>query len=165
MEQPLRLTLCMQLVSLPVVLWHFFSYPLYGIFLNLLVVPLTGIIVGSGAASILASLFMIRAGTFLTGGGRAVLAWLRGLCCPVVHETAGQQSVVRQAGAVAGCGAMYMTLGVLFYVLFKKYSNERTPAFKISRILYRKREMILACFLLAHGHCFFCARPQSAAWR
>lgn len=42
-EQTLRLTLCMQLVSLPVVLWHFFSYPLYGIFLNLLVVPLTGL--------------------------------------------------------------------------------------------------------------------------
>ena len=79
-EQTLRLTLCMQLVSLPVVLWHFFSYPLYGIFLNLLVVPLTGIIVGSGAGSLLASLFAIRAGTFLTGGGRAVLAWYE-ICC------------------------------------------------------------------------------------
>lgn len=146
-EQPLRLTLCMQLVSLPVVLWHFFSYPLYGIFLNLLVVPLTGIIVGSGAASILASLFMIRAGTFLTGGGRAVLAWYE-LCC---------RWFMRLPGSSLLCGrpelwqivVYYMTLGVLFYVLFKKYSNERTPAFKISRILYRKREMILACFLLA----------------
>ena len=146
-EQPLRLTLCMQLVSLPVVLWHFFSYPLYGIFLNLLVVPLTGIIVGSGAASLLASLFMIRAGTFLTGGGRAVLAWYE-LCC---------RWFMRLPGSSLLCGrpelwqivVYYMTLGVLFYVLFKKYSNERTPAFKISRILYRKREMILACFLLA----------------
>ncbi len=146
-EQTLRLTLCMQLVSLPVVLWHFFSYPLYGIFLNLLVVPLTGIIVGSGAASILASLFTIRAGTFLTGGGRAVLAWYE-LCC---------RWFMRLPGSSLLCGrpelwqivVYYMTLGVLFYVLFKKYSNERTPAFKISRILYRKREMILACFLLA----------------
>ena len=146
-EQPLRLTLCMQLVSLPVVLWHFFSYPLYGIFLNLLVVPLTGIIVGSGAASLLVSLFMIRAATFLTGGGRAVLAWYE-LCC---------RGFMRLPGSSLLCGrpelwqivVYYMALGVLFYVLFKKYDNERTPAFKISRILYREREMILACFLLA----------------
>ena len=146
-EQPLRLTLCMQLVSLPVVLWHFFSYPLYGIFLNLLVVPLTGIIVGSGAASLLVSLFMIRAGTFLTGGGRAVLAWYE-LCC---------RWFMRLPGSSLLCGrpelwqivVYYMALGVLFYVLFKKESNERTPASKISRIMHREREMILACFLLA----------------
>lgn len=80
-EQTLRLTLCMQLVSLPVVLWHFFSYPLYGIFLNLLVVPLTGIIVGSGAGSLLASLFAIRAGTFLTGEA--------GPCLPGTRFAAG----------------------------------------------------------------------------
>ena len=146
-EQPLRLTLCMQLVSLPVVLWHFFSYPLYGIFLNLLVVPLTGIIVGSGAASLLVSLFMIRAGTFLTGGGRAVLAWYE-LCC---------RWFMRLPGSSLLCGrpelwqiVVYdMALGVLFYVLFKKDSNERTPVSKISRIMHREREMILACFLLA----------------
>ncbi len=155
-EQLLRLTLCMQLVSLPVVLWHFFSYPLYGIFLNLLVVPLTGIIVGSGAASLLVSLFMIRAGTFLTGGGRAVLAWYE-LCC---------RWFMRLPGSSLLCGrpelwqivVYYMALGVLFYVLFKKYDNERTPAFKISRILHREREMILACFLLAS---LFFLRPPA----
>lgn len=79
-EQTMRMTLCMQLVSLPVVLWHFFAYPLYGIFLNLLVVPLAGIIVGTGAGGLLASLFRIQAGAFLTGGGRAVLAWYT-FCC------------------------------------------------------------------------------------
>ena len=35
-------------------------------------------------------------------------------------------------------------------ILFKKYSNERTDLLlKIKQNLYRKREMILACFLLA----------------
>lgn len=55
--QTLRLSLCMQLLSLPIILWHFFSYPLYGIALNLVVVPLTGVIVGTGAGGILGSLF------------------------------------------------------------------------------------------------------------
>lgn len=55
--QTLRLSLCMQLLSLPIILWHFFSYPLYGIALNLVVLPLTGVIVGTGAGGILGSLF------------------------------------------------------------------------------------------------------------
>ena len=79
-DQTLYLTVCMQLVSLPIVLWHFFSYPLYGIFLNLLVVPLAGIVVGSGAGGLLAGAIWQRAGAFLMGGGRAVLAWYE-ICC------------------------------------------------------------------------------------
>ncbi len=148
-EQTLRLTLCMQLVSLPVVLWHFFSYPLYGIFLNLLVVPLTGIIVGSGAGSLLASLFAIRAGTFLTGGGRAVLAWYE-ICCRWFLRLPGS-SLLRGRPELWQIVVYYMALGVLIYVLFKRdrQPKARMAGLKISRILRGKREVVLACFLFA----------------
>lgn len=79
-EQMFALPVCMQLISLPIVLWHFFAYPLYGIFLNLLVVPLTGIVVGTGAIGLLVSLESVLAGRFVVGGGRAVLFWYE-LCC------------------------------------------------------------------------------------
>lgn len=85
-----------------------------------------------------------------------MLAWYE-LCC---------RWFMRLPGSSLLCGrpelwqivVYYMALGVLFYVLFKKYNNERTPAFKISRILYREREMILACFLLAS---LFFLRPPA----
>lgn len=108
----------MQLVSLPVVLWHFFSYPLYGIFLNLLVVPLTGIIVGSGAASLLASLFMIRAGTFLTGGGRAVLAWYE-LCCRWFMRLPGSSLLCGRPELWQDCGVLYGAGGAVFMFFLK----------------------------------------------
>ena len=171
--QTLRLTLCMQFVSLPIVLWHFFSYPLYGIFLNLLVVPLTGVIVGTGVGGLLASLFAIPAGSFVTGGGRAVLAWYE-FCCRWFMKLPGSSFL---------CGrpelwqimVYYMVMGVVVYVLFVKYDSaeernsgvsvSKNPAsgycmvsqtgkeasfgFEISRILRGIREPVMVFLLLA----------------
>lgn len=171
--QTLRLTLCMQLVSLPIVLWHFFSYPLYGIFLNLLVVPLTGIIVGTGAGGLLASLFAIPMGSFVTGGGRAVLAWYE-LCCRWFMKLPGS-SLLRGRPELWQIVVYYMVLGVIVYILFAKdnpaeerslgarvsgnpASGRRTvsqagqkakASFEIGRILRQIREPVMACFLLA----------------
>lgn len=138
--QTLRLTLCMQLVSLPIVLWHFFSYPLYGIFLNLLVVPLTGVIVGSGAGGLLVSLLKLPAGTFLLGGGRAVLAWYE-LCCRWFMKLPGS-SLLRGRPELWQIVVYYMVLGLVVYMLFVKCDSA-------GRILREMREPVKAFFLLA----------------
>ncbi len=70
----------MQLVTLPIVLYHFFQFPLYGIFLNLLVVPLMGIVVASGTAGILLGSFSLSMGRFAAGSGHAVLKLYEYLC-------------------------------------------------------------------------------------
>ena len=116
-EQTLRLTLCMQLVTLPVVLWHFFAYPLYGIFLNLLVVPLAGIIVGSGAGGLLSSLFTIQGGAFLTGGGRAVLSWYE-LCCRWFMKLPGS-SLLMGRPELWQIVVYYLVLGVFLVLTLK----------------------------------------------
>lgn len=41
-----------QLVTGPLVLWHFFEYPVYGIFLNFIVIPLMTYVVGAGLAGL-----------------------------------------------------------------------------------------------------------------
>ncbi len=171
--QTLRMTLCMQLVSLPIVLWHFFSYPLYGIFLNLLVVPLTGIVVGTGAGGLLASLCALRAGSFVTGGGRAVLAWYE-LCCRWFMKLPGS-SLLRGRPELWQIAVYYMALGVVFYVFFAAsgLAEEQNPGASdsrrsvlgqrtagrtdqvpkagsgIGRILHGKREAVMGFCLLA----------------
>lgn len=70
----------MQLMTLPAVLYHFFQIPLYGIFLNLVAVPLMGIVVASGAAGILCGSVSVRAGRFAAGSGHAVLRLYDCLC-------------------------------------------------------------------------------------
>ncbi len=112
-DQTLYLTICMQLVSLPIVLWHFFSYPLYGIFLNLLVVPFVGIVVGSGAGGLFAGAVWRQAGTFLMGAGRAVLAWYE-LCCRWFGKLPGS-SMLRGRPELWQIVLYYMFLILLFW--------------------------------------------------
>ncbi len=52
-ENALAVSLAIQLVTGPIVLYHFFEYPLYGIFLNFLVIPLMTYVVGAGIAGLL----------------------------------------------------------------------------------------------------------------
>lgn len=73
-------SLALQLTTLPVVLWHFFYVPPYGILLNLVVVPLMGIVVASGAAGIALGAWKTAAGCFAVASGRAVLALYNQLC-------------------------------------------------------------------------------------
>lgn len=76
----LKISAGMQLMTMPVVLYHFFQIPLYGIFLNLLVVPLMGIVVASGAAGIIAGSFSLTAGRFAAGSGHIILKLYDILC-------------------------------------------------------------------------------------
>lgn len=57
----------LQLTLLPVTVWHFFRYPAYGLFLNLLILPLAPILVFLSAAGLLAGLLSLSVGrVFLT---------------------------------------------------------------------------------------------------
>lgn len=72
--------LVMQLVTLPIILYHFFQIPLYGIFLNLLTVPLMGIVVASGVAGIFLGSFSLPLGRFAAGSGHWILKFYENLC-------------------------------------------------------------------------------------
>lgn len=78
----------LQLVTLPIVLYHFFQYPLYGAVLNLLVLPLIGIVIGSGSAALLLSAGSLMAGRFVIGGGCMVLEWYE-YCCHLFERLPG----------------------------------------------------------------------------
>ncbi len=90
----MSVSLGMQLVSLPAVLFHFFQYPLYGIFLNLVTVPLMGIVVASGTAGVvLGSVFSVAAGQFAAGAGRLILAWYA-WCCHLFERLPGSRMIL-----------------------------------------------------------------------
>lgn len=91
-------TISMQLVSLPVILFHFFQVPLYGMFLNLVTVPLMGIVAVSGAgAAVFAGLFPEKIGIFVSryvaGGGRLVLDWYD-WCCHFMEKLPGNNLIL-----------------------------------------------------------------------
>ncbi len=155
-QNTLRMTLCMQLVSLPIVLWNFFSYPLYGIFLNLLVVPLTGLIVGCGAVGLFVSLFSLRTGAFLAGGGRAVFSWYE-FCCRCFRKLPGTSFL---------CGRpklwqilwYYVVLGILLFIIYGRQISEKKTIPENHLDLKKQREAVLILYLLT---ALFFLHPQA----
>ena len=64
--QAVLLDAVIQIVTYPVIVYHFFEYPVYGMILNLLVVPLMGYVLLSG----LAGIFLGAAGTWIGLAGK-----------------------------------------------------------------------------------------------
>lgn len=87
-------SIALQLVTVPVVLYHSFEIPVYGILLNLAVVPLMTYVLVSGILGLAGSFLWLPLGTFLLGGAHVILAFYRTLC-----ELAG---TLRHAYAVIG---------------------------------------------------------------
>lgn len=105
----LLVSLSMQLITLPILLYHYFQYPTYGILLNFLMVPLMGIVVASGAAGVLGSVFSASTARFALGSGHMVLLWYR-FCCQTAEMLPG--NVI-----VAGRPSVWK-IGIYYGVLF-----------------------------------------------
>lgn len=112
--QGILISVSMQLVTLPMILYHFFQYPLYGIFLNLLVVPLMGVVLASGAAGIALSGLSLAAGRFAVGSGCAVLGWYE-LCCGMFERLPGS-SVILGRPQMWQIGAYYGALAAVAWM-------------------------------------------------
>ncbi|MBQ7795405.1 MAG: DNA internalization-related competence protein ComEC/Rec2 [Lachnospiraceae bacterium] len=82
-----------QLVTLPVVLYHSFEIPVYSIVLNLFVVPLMTYVLVSGILGLAGSFLWMPFGTFLLGGAHYILA-LYELACRGVGQFLGAYLVL-----------------------------------------------------------------------
>lgn len=72
--------LAVQIVTFPIVAFHYFQYPVWGFFLNLAVIPLMGYVLLSGLAGILAGTAWLPAGMFCVGTGHYILKLYERLC-------------------------------------------------------------------------------------
>lgn len=69
-----------QLVTAPAILYHSFEFPVYSVFLNLLVIPLMSLVVVSGMLAMAAAAVWPQAGVFFAGGAHYILALYKLLC-------------------------------------------------------------------------------------
>ena len=103
----------MQLITAPLVLYHFFQLPPYGIFLNLVTVPLMGTAVASGAAGMaLAGAGWVSGGRFAAGTGRLILDWYA-WCCQVFERLPGSVMTLGKPGL----GQIGLYYGILILLL------------------------------------------------
>ncbi len=76
----LAAALGIQLVTVPVQLYHFYQIPLWGMALNLVLVPLMGLVLASGVAGVVLGSVSIRAGRFAMGSGAGILSFYEWAC-------------------------------------------------------------------------------------
>lgn len=78
-------SLAIQLTTIPIVLYFYFEIPLYGVLLNLVVIPLMSLVLGFGIAGGMAGLIFVPAGIFLVSPCYYILGLYKYLCAAVLN--------------------------------------------------------------------------------
>lgn len=108
-------SLSIQMVTAPVVLWHSFGIPVYGVFLNLIVIPLMTYVVISGFLGLGLSFLSVSAGGAMLGGAHYILKFYEVICngtgrLPGAELVLGQPEVWK-----VGCYYGLVVLGAVVY--------------------------------------------------
>ena len=112
------------IVSLPVIAGLYYTIPAYGILLNLIVIPLMGIVLGSGLAGGLAGIFFTAGGRFFIGLGYYTVYFIN-LCCYIA-------SLLPLSSIVTG--AVKTGKIILFYLIL-------CAGLLAMRLIYKKERM------------------------
>lgn len=91
-------SLSIQFVTLPIILYYYFDYPIYSCILNLLILPCMGFLIGLGFLLAILGSFSSILGFFIAGGIHALLSFYHFMCdsfllLPNSIVTTGQPSL------------------------------------------------------------------------
>lgn len=120
----LWLSFYLQLLTLPVILFHYFRFPLYGVFLNLIVLPLMGCVIYSGVFGV--GLFGLseKLATIAVGGGHWILRLYTLLCthCAALPYS----SLLLGRPSMQSILLYYTALGFVTWALAERHAAERS---------------------------------------
>lgn len=114
----------LQLLTLPVVLFHYFRFPLYGIFLNLIVLPLMGCVIYSGVFGVGLFALSEKLATIAVGGGHVILRLYTLLCTRCA--TLPYSSLLLGRPSMHSILLYYTALGFATWALAERKTSERS---------------------------------------
>ena len=120
----LWLSFYLQLLTLPVILFHYFRFPLYGIFLNLIVLPLMGCVIYSGIFGVGLFALSEKLATIAIGGGHWILRLYTFLCtrCAALPYS----SLLLGRPSMHSILLYYTALGIVTWALAERHAAERS---------------------------------------
>jgi len=150
---PISTGAAVQIVTMPITLYHFYQIPFYGLFLNLLLIPLMDWVVCSGIGVIFLGSFSPLLGTGAAGTGHYILAFYEWICksmegLPGYSLTFGRP----EPGRLAAYG-LILFAGMAALNIWKEYEEHRAGENKEEkkRISYGLKVLFLAgmyCFCI-----------------
>lgn len=148
----LIISLSVQLATGPIVLWNYFQLPAYGVFLNLMVVPLMSYVVISGLLGLGAGAFSLWAGVMAVGTGHYILQFYQWLC-ERVSCLPGYLLIWGRPKAVQ-IVLYYLFLGAMLWVFNREAQRQKQGENKENRA---KSWGILAAGMF---FCCLCMKPR-----
>ncbi|MCF0229386.1 MAG: DNA internalization-related competence protein ComEC/Rec2 [Parasporobacterium sp.] len=135
------MSLCITMTTVPVTAGLYYELPLYSIFINVVVIPLMSIVLGSGMLSSAAGLISTLSGRFMMGAG-AYLVRLISMICGIAESLPFSIIVTGNTGA-ARTIIYYVLLAVCMFLMkitVRGISSERTalPKTALKRRAVRK---------------------------
>ena len=143
-------SLSLQMVTVPVVCWHSFGIPVYGVFLNLLVIPLMTYVVLSGFIGLGLSFLSVSAGGAMLGGAHYILK-LYEVVCNGIGKLPGAELVLGQPEVwKIGCYYGLVVSGAIIYERGMKIAEKSCDKFqeKKHRLIFLCAAWLLAFFFL-----------------
>ena len=143
-------SLSIQVVTAPVILWHSFGIPVYGVFLNLIVIPLMTYMVLSGFIGLGLSFLSVSAGGAMLGGAHYILK-LYEVVCNGIGKLPGAELVLGQPEVwKIGCYYGLVVSGAIIYERGMKIAEKSCDKFqeKKHRLIFLCAAWLLAFFFL-----------------
>ncbi len=147
------MSLFLQIMTLPVILYHFFRFPLYGLLLNLIVLPLMSYVVYSGLLAVTLSFFSVMLGIASIGFGHYILRFYNNLC--IAMKEIPYSSLLLGRPDIRSIIVYYFLLSILILtVLYMKTLKKKNLMSRQTKHLYSIMPKIAVlviltgCFLL-----------------
>lgn len=120
--QSFVISFSVNLVTLPVILYFFYEIPIYSVVLNLLIIPLSSLLILLPILAAIAGSFSIVLGRFIIGGAHTVLMIYETLC-EIFQDFPGSIQIIGKPLMIQ----MVVYYAALFAVvgLIKKYKEEK----------------------------------------
>lgn len=160
-HKTILISLCVQIVITPVVLFHYFQHPLYGLFLNLLVIPLMAVLMYSGLLGIMLGSFWREGGIVAAGAGHYVL-YLYSWLCRQIERLPGYCLVMGRPGWFwLGAYGIGMAGGFYLLIRWKRRGNRKAGRAEQEKGRWsRSPWFLLAMSASLYGLCFLLLFPR-----
>lgn len=139
----LWLSFYLQLLTLPVILFHYFHFPLYGIFLNLIVLPLMGCVIYSGVFGVGLFALSEKLATIAVGGGHWILRLYTLLCTRCA--TLPYSSLLLGRPSMHSILLYYTALGFVTWALAERHKADHAALQRGRKHPVHSEMLVLEC--------------------
>ncbi|TAH62810.1 MAG: ComEC/Rec2 family competence protein, partial [Anaerolineaceae bacterium] len=122
LQKGIYVSVSAQALTLPIVLYYFFQIPVYSVFINLIVIPLTSLLMLTALLAGIVGIVSLSLGVFIAGGANYILIFYE-MVCRLGSKLPGNLITVGRPDTVIIW--IYIAILSVFIISARKYNKKR----------------------------------------